>query len=516
MMNITKKQTSVPLNQADSLTTPVFDWVDRWVCAYLALPVFLFCFWFVAPLGIFLALLLGYGVISALKPRVGPLRISVAWLVGIFFLAAAWAALGGAGHFFYANLDWVIRDAVLHDLTNSSWPPHYLGPDQVSWLLRAPVGYFLPAAALAKISDEFFADKLLYLWTALGWALVLVSSCRLFDGRIERIVCLLVLSLFGGMDFLHYVWKFNELPPLGAHLEWWTVGIQYSANSTLLFWVPNHALPAWLATAIILYHWRKPTLSRLAPLLATAVPLWSPLAAMGLFPFFVFGMAWRRDFKILFSFRSCLPFVPVGLLIIGYLGLDATAVPHGWRMDVVPFMFVDIFLYWYIFFAVIEFGLLALLLTGLARMNMPLILAILVLLLLPFYYIGPSNDFGMRASIPALMVLALATVKPLSNPSQAFARSRLVSYGLMVLVLLIGALGALQEPARALVKAAWAPGNESVPRAVLSENPGARNFFPVHYFAHTQHDGFQKLLRQTAPLDMTDLEPPQALPGKRP
>jgi hypothetical protein len=477
---------------------PGFDWIDRAACAYLILPTFLFCLWFIPPLAAVLIALCGYATYRTLRRTSAP-RPSVvpsALVAASMALALAWSALAGVGHFFYSNSDWIIRDAVLHDLATAGWPPTYPLLAKFSLILRAPVGYFLPAAAIGRLFGAGVANTLLFFWTACGWGLVLVAACSLFETRLKRTICMLVLFSFGGMDLLGYLWAARGLPSLGEHLEWWMGYVQYSSNSTLMFWVPNHALPAWLPIILILRHWGKPELARMTPLLATAVPLWSPLAAIGLFPFFVFALAWRRDFRILFSLRSSIPFAPIAVLTALYLGMDAAVVRHEW---VVP-MYASLaaFAYRYALFCLLEFGILALVLARLRPFDAPLRIAVLVLCALPFYTYGPYNDLAMRSSIPALTVLALATVTPLSS------HTRNGWHAMLAAILAIGALGAMQEPLRALAHPAWNPHEESLPDAVVTERSTVSDRFPPHYFARPNARGMDRIMNTPARIEQAE------------
>lgn len=468
------------------------DWVDHAVCAYLLLPALLFCVWFITPVAVTLLALVSYGVYRVFRSNsTQPTSISAGWIVLIFCLALAWTAISGVGHFFFTNSDWIVRDAVLHDLSQGHWPPRYQWLDGSQFILRAPIAYFLPAAIVGQVGGLTAANLALYLWTALGWALVLLAGCRLFETRIQRITCLLVLTCFGGMDLLGYLWAHGRLPMLGEHIEWWLPTVQYSSNSTLLAWVPNHALPAWLGTLILLRHWRQPSLALITPLLATAIPLWSPLAAIGLFPFFLFGLAWRRDFKILFAPNTCLVFLPFALLIAAYLELDAAAVPQRWQIN--NFVSTEAFLYCMLLFGLLEFGLLALILSRLVRFDLSIKIALCTLCLLPIYCYGPGNDLAMRSSIPSLLVLAIATVRPLTTSPWTIWRA------LLALTLAIGALGSAQEPIRGLIGQRWLPHKQTIPESMARQGQNASPPFPAHYFASFKPHGVQRLLR-TPPL----------------
>ena len=468
------------------------DWLDRAVCAYLLLPVFLFCLSFVTPFAALLLVLTAYGAFRALAGgTTGSAGLRWPWLVGICALSLAWTAVSGVGHYFYANTDWIIRGAVLHDLSSAGWPPSYTGPDATPLILRAPVGYYLPAAAIGKLWGLHAANTGLYLWTALGFALVLASACRLFTTSTQRAVCLVLMLLFSGMDLFGYIWKARQLPALGENVEWWLQIIQYPSNAYLMAWVPNHALPAWLGIILILRHWRLPSLARITPLVSAAVPLWSPLAAVGLFPFFLFALAWRRDFRILFSPHSCLPFFLPALAMASYMGMDAGSIRHGWQIQLFPS--TGAFLYSYALFCLLEFGMLALILSRLTTPTIAMRIAIVVLCLLPIYVYGPYDDLAMRSSIPALAVLALASVEPLTE------RKRSVWQTLLLCVLAIGMLGSLQEPIRGLIGPRWKPLEKPIPDVVLIEHDWAAHRFPNHYFAHPDRRGTNRFLREPGP-----------------
>lgn len=475
-------------------TTPrELDWLDRAICVYLLLPVFLFCLWFTTPFAALLLSLVSYGSYRTLSrsKAADPVGIQWRWLAAICALSLAWTAILGVGHFFYSNTDWIIRDAVLHDLATTSWPPSYTNDEGASLILRAPVGYYLPSAVIGRLAGVGAANTGLYLWTALGFALFLASACRIFKTGTHRITCVVLLLLFSGMDLLGYIWKARDLPVLGENVEWWLQIIQYPSNPYLMAWVPNHALPAWLGTILILRFWGLPTLSRITPLLSAAILLWSPLAAIGLFPFFLFALNWRRDFRILFSPHTSLPFLPPAVAIGTYLGMDAGAIRHGWQFQYFPS--TGAFLYSYTLFCLLEFGMLALILSRLTQFTTATRIAVVVLCLLPIYVYGPYDDLAMRSSIPALAILALACVEPLTEQKRSIWQT------LLLCVLAIGMLGSLQEPIRGLVVPNWKPLNKPIPDVILIEHDWAAHRFPSHYFAQPDQRGTNRFLRRPGP-----------------
>ncbi len=466
--------------------------LDGLLCAYLALPLLLFCAWFKGPVAIGFALLLAFGFRTTLAEAWrGQLGISARVLLAVAAVALAWTALAGVGHFFYANLDWVTRGAVLRDLTATAWPPQYGTEGDLALILRAPVGLYLPAAAAGSVLGLRAADLLLYFWTALGFALFLCAATTLFSTTRQRFIACLVLVGFGGLDLIGMRVLGGAWPQPGEHIEWWARFAQYSSNATLMFWAPNHALPAWLGMALVLRHWRQPELARLSPLLAAAIPLWSPLAGAGLAPFFLAGLNWRRDLGQVFSIRGGLPLIAVGLVVARYLTMDTQSVAHGWSL----YKFDDPihFPLYYAAFCLFEFGLLALVLIAMGTFNTPMGISLVILLLLPSYHFGPGNDLAMRGSIPALMVLALATVRPLANDGHV---GRSVWRYALMLILGIGALGAAQEPARALLMPRWALTGQSLGEISQIAHPGGdADPLPSNYVGKLNQPGLALLMR---------------------
>jgi len=450
---------------ADARSNAQLSLLDGLICAFLALPLLLFCAWFKWPVAIGFALLILH---AFHKATIGAWRrepsVQTRLVVTIALVSLAWTAMTGIGHFVYANLDWVTRDAVLRDLTATAWPPEYPTIFNTPLILRAPVGYYLPAAAAGSVLGLQAADFLLYCWTALGFALFLCAVTTLFSTARQRFIACALMIGFGGLDILGVPFYRGFWASLGDHIEWWAGFAQYSSNSTLMFWAPNHALPAWLGLVLVLRHWRQPQLARIAPLMAAAVPLWSPLAAAGLTPFFIAGLNWRHDARQLFSLHGGLPLFAISGVVARYITMDTQALAHGWAIDG---FYPPTFWFSYVAFCLLEFGFLALVLFRLRTFDLRMGIALAILLLLPFYRFGPGNDLVMRCSISALAILALAAVRPLADGGRNFWR-----YALM-LILGIGVVGAAQEPERAFMAPRWALTGQTLVEISPAGQPGS-------------------------------------------
>lgn len=458
------------------------DGLDRAAAAYLALPLFLFFWgWFSPIAAATLAIVLFYFLTPLLKRPDGEAqgRLPAAWILGAVALATLWAAFGGAGHWLSANhFDWKVRDAVLRDLVVQSWPVGYRdAASGVEYWLRAPISYFLPAAALAKLSGLASADLWLYAWTVAGLGLFIALTLSHFPRSELRWLWLLLLPLASGMDAIGWLFFNGAGFPLGQHLEWWASLYQYSSNSTLLFWVPNHALPGWLAAGLIVRHWdEQHTAPWIFLLTITATLLWSPLVTISVA---VVGLAWlacqsRGAAGLRFMHERRLWLLAMAALVLSatmaaWLTADSAAVGSGSTFD--SMMFSAQAQRW-IAFQILEWGVLAALVMR-RDSGAPFWIAVLILLVLPAFRLGPNNDLAMRASIVPLTIVFMQVPRLLVDSKSA---GRVL---VALLVLAIGAVTPFQEFWRAWTGPRWQP---DLTRSL----PAAAEAFPPHYTARQQ------------------------------
>ncbi len=430
--------------------------------AYLALPVVLFlATWFLPWYGLPLAACLVLGCWLAFRAlpeqsrlswRPGPTALQ--WLV-VIVVVGLWAMLGGAGHLFYANFfDWHVRDAVLVDLSRSVGPlaVHTL-PDNVIWLLRCPLGYFLVPALIGRLAGPNVAQYALLAWTFLGTLLFVAHLVLRWHRWRDLLVILFLVPLFSGMDWLGG-WLLGHPQPLFStvHLQWWTFLYQYSSNSTQLFWVPNHALAGWLFAAWLHGNWQNPRALRAIPFWIAVVPLWSPLTAIGTLPLLVLfalrHLGYRED--VLATLKLALLFVIPAIPCALYLGMSAGTAEGAEPGSQLPLL---LHIRIYLAFVLMQFGLLWLSLLKFRKDSLVLVAGI-ILLLLPFFHFGPNNDLVMRSSIPALMVLCIVTIECLIKLDWQNKAQRSPAAYLLIL-LTLGAVTPAHEIARAIVMPRW-------------------------------------------------------------
>ena len=473
--------------------------LDDWLLVYLFLPVPIFLLgfllpWAGVPAAVFalVAFVIFRPFGSTDKPRwCGQLLVGSAVLV---VFAAAWTSLGGAGHIFHANgIDWVPRYGVLRDLVVNDWPPRYLDESNNELILRAPVGYYLVPALLGKLSGIAWADLFLLLWTWLGVSLFFLANFAGTLGR--RLSALILFAAASGLDIVGFLWMSDGyLPNPGYHIEWWAGRIQYSSNTTLLFWVPNHALPGWIAAAWLWRFRDDPRFIARLPVLFLPVMLWSPLPAIGLLPLAMVA-AWlqwyRGSAQWAEFFKSLLLVAPAAGLVAAYLLMGAGKINAGVSAALqgqsASEMGFDIWRS--LIFFMLEAGLFGML--ALQRNRSPLMIASLVVLaVLPLFSVGPNNDLAMRGSTPALTILWMVLIDELTaRPSQRALSS--LMRGVLVILWLLGMATPFQEIYRALSSKHWAADT------ALSA-PAALGGFPSHYFASAANR-FATMLNPTEP-----------------
>ncbi len=416
----------------------------------LAVPALLY-YAFIGAGGLCLAL--GAALLIALPQfRSAHIPLASQTLAACVITALALTIFGGEGRFLPATQDWIVRDAVLHDLVVRAWPFVYRfnGTD---FLLRAPLGMYLFASLIGKLAGLHAAWFALLVQNAVLIAVVLIVFCAAPTWR--RSVCVVVVfCLFSGWDVPGGLFMStlrasatHRPAPLPVDIGWWDFMFQYSSTITLAYWVPNHALAGWLLTALLLL-WERGQIQIGALMAGAALTLiWSPFALLGGFPFLL-----KAALTALFRRRRLSPWdivisvaVAAALLpAVLYLISDIGGVPRGYSGSAAPQAFVPFYLI-FMLFEVLPVLVINLLFWPAERGGITLstfAVAALSLWVIPFFKIGNGNDFVMRASIPALAIMAITTGHTLAS---VFAARNTWGTGIVLTVVGLGALTGIDQ-----------------------------------------------------------------------
>jgi hypothetical protein len=399
-----------------------------------------------APWWLYVAGAAAGAVVVAFSSRTALPRPALRDLSVCFVVALMLYLLGGEGRLFYANADWQVRDAVLRDLTSYAWPFAYPEAAGTS-VLRAPLGMYLLPAIVGKAFGGAAADMAMLFRHSAMLAILLALGSILFSTGRARLGALTVFIAFSGLDIVgQLIASVATGESMPDHLEFWS-GIQFSSHITQAFWVPQHAMAGWIAALLFLL-WKD----RRLPLgiFLAAVPLvglWSPLALMGALPFAALAGARTildralRPADILLPAATTVLVLP-GLLYLaaggGAVGIHLVALPIGqWALfelvETAPFIA-----------AVVVLGV-----QGRAA-RATLVTVVACLFIMPFVQVGDSVDFTMRASIPALAILAVMTAQAIQSVSADDDRRRRVWRAGLIAALAIGSVTGLFEIRRSL------------------------------------------------------------------
>lgn len=298
-------------------------------------------------------------------------------------------------------------------------------------------------------------------------------------------------------------WAYPQGSAITTHIEWWSAYFQYSSHTTQLFWVFNQCIPVWIATLLLIIEKNNKNLVFIMGLTLLS----STLPFVGLIPIFVwcavcdhdgellnrpFTKDIKKSFFSLFTFQNVVGGGLSGIISFVYLIGNIASAASGkasssaalssfspgvfifvlvlyatfymlattnvkrrllhilYFIPAIPLAFLmartaGTKLELYLLFVIFEFLLLSLLIIPVYGKSALFFTTISCLLIIPFFKVGTSIDFCMRASIPLLVVLCLFSIKALEK---YFSEDRQTLAMLLCTVLMLGALTPVKEIAR--------------------------------------------------------------------
>jgi hypothetical protein len=303
---------------------------------FLSAPWFIFMVtwmrpaWAVACVLMFVAVIYAYGrqsrasTMPELADDLLPTRerIPVGTLMLLLAVAVAWVSVSGAGGVGLQNLpDWNNKNVLMRDLLDKPWPVVYEG----GLILNYYFALYLPASLVGRLAGWDAAQWFMYGEVLVGTVLALLWVYS-FSGRLGVKVLLLFIA-FGGLDLIGYRLAWHRMPTWGKSIEWWVSTLQFSSNSTLLYWVPQHCLSGWLLTALMLDEASRMRRVAFIGLFLSLCALWSPFVTIGLAPIALLVIYLAKG-KSLGSFANFV-FLPVVAIL-----MYALYAPHKAGSDV--------------------------------------------------------------------------------------------------------------------------------------------------------------------------------------
>ena len=431
---------------------------------YLVLPFVIFC---VGWLNIYLGLILLAAVIWGTYRTITsdaidefPLNApEPAVLLMVVVILGIWVWFSGIGGYAFQNWDHHWRNAVFRDLVTYEWPVIYpaqkaLSSNSSVHMLTYYIGFWLPASLFGKILGWEAANAFLFIWSWLGVVLIGFLLQRYFKSR--SLVPIILFIFFSGMDIVGMFVRFRINPienfffwPPISRIENWTTLIQYSSNSTQLFWIFNQAIPNWLCITLFITSKNN----RYTLFLWSICVFYAPMQALGLLPFVLLDIFkdlrtgsgsvrvfdWNSIKMLLKKHSNMVNIISGGsILLISTLYFSQTvASPAG---EPTPFNIVL-----FSIFLLLEGGLLWLLVYPEKRD--PLWLLIGFLLFVALFLHNDTFDFGEKITNSILFFLMIAVGDFL------FRRKKATTvYVAVTVILLIGSTTAFYEISRSVIK----------------------------------------------------------------
>lgn len=427
------------------------------VYLYLTLPILIFLFtwlrWYWAlPFGVLAAMACGRVFMDTIQKNCIDLKCPFKGRTVVYavILIALWVYLSGIGGYCYQNSDHNVRNSIFHALVDCGWP---VRNNAGNMGLVYYIGFWLPAACVGKVFGLEAGYAAQYIWAVLGVCIVYYLIC-VYRQKID-LLPILFLFFFSGLDYAG-TWILGEKGvnlSLAMHLEGWSYNFQYSSTTTQLFWVFNQALPAWIATMLILL--QKDCKSIL--FILSLIMLTSTLPFVGLIPIaiYVYIKCIGRDknrWAEIVTFQNIVGVNVIGVVCFHYLSgnVSGSNITQYDTNVVVPEPAARILQYLLFFF--FEFGIYLWFIWQYHKRDRMTWIITGMLICCPFIQVGFSGDFCMRASIPALFILMLYCMDVLERFVTERKKYIFVTYSI---VLLIGAITPFNELHRTVNETFW-------------------------------------------------------------
>ncbi len=382
-------------------------------------------------------------------------------IIGLIIITF-WVYYSGIGCYSFQTPDHNCRNPIFELLVTEKWPVI----QNAQYILTYYIGFWLPAAVIGKIFNSinigYFAQ---FVWAILGIFLTFYYIAAIFKKKI--LLPLIIFIFFSGMDIIGTVivdllsdntGHANSLN-IFSHLEWYFPGFQFSSFTTQLYWVFNQAIPAWVAMLLLLHE--KDNRSMI--FIYSCLFLCSTLPAIGMLPilFYLCLKNGNNSLKHLCNKNNFINILKNGFSVQNVLGtLFITPITYLYLSNNIAstnisgvakntsHITLGFILIWLIMFIMLEVGF-YLCYTFKKYKSDPLYYIIwLCFLFYPFIHIGGSNDFCMRATIPALIILYLYVVSIFYEENKS-TKSKLFTIALIV-TLILGSFTPFHEITRSV------------------------------------------------------------------
>ena len=422
---------------------------------YVALPILIFfigwCNPITAIIGTLVILMsLYFAIKNAPQLWVPENKKQIWFLISLFIIALVWAYSSGIGALVFQNSDHSCRNPIFEYLVTEPWPVAHAEHPAI---LTYYIAFWLPSAIIGKIFNSIqigYYSQIL--WAAIG--IFLFFYYVLAGLRKKNYIPIIIFIFFSGLDIVgtFITLQFANITNIVSHLEWWTWTFQFSSMTTQLFWVFNQAIAAWVLVPLLSLEKNNKSIG----FLYSCLFLHSTLPAIGMFPFILYWclkngkkrlsvFELKPAFLSLLTFQNIIGSIVVFIVCYSYLSSNIA----GGNFKILIFDNYRIFIIWLLTFFLLEAGIFLLAINKIYRKKLIYYITWLCLLAYPFIKVGYGEDFCMRATIPALVILYLMICKTLE--SRYYMKKCKGAFTVLVIALFIGSITPIHEFARTII-----------------------------------------------------------------
>lgn len=370
-----------------------------------------------------------------------PVIVTVVIILALFCVCIGW------GGWFPQAGDWCKHNAVLHDLSERSWPVYYT--ELETSMLTYYIGQYLVPALMGKITGFFsVAETTMFIWGLMGLCLVYINLVRILkaDKIKTQMLTLLIMCFFSGavilaQTVLHSVYPDMTFAPEDRH---WVIVrdilLQYRSNFVMLRWVFPQCIVPWLTMLLFMEYRRK---CEYYVLLFLPSMLFASFSFVSLCFYAVCNVIYlairqkkTNVFLRCLSLSNISPAVGLGGILFfyfwGYIKVD--------KPDYLSFQLQNYglrYIFVYFVFCFFLFGIYALAVFKENRRNPVFYISVLILASIPLFKMGLCNDWVMSVSIPALFALMVYVLEFLIRKQESEWNG--IKKGFVIICLLIGA-----------------------------------------------------------------------------
>lgn len=444
--------------------------IDTISLLLLETPLLIFLFYWTNPYISFIltGIILNFHYYQWKKENGKILEIKLLYIIVIISIILIWVFWSGIGGYFFQSSDHGARNAIYNDLLHFEWPVIY----EKGRYLNYYFGYWLLPAFITKLIIKLFlwdtlktGEFILYVYTVIYILIIVFQILKRFTITKRNITIILCsLIFFSGLDSCALILKLilkgefnilNELvnwwnydKSIFNHIEWWANHWQYSSNTTQLFWVFNQALPAWLATLIVLN--REDFKQDLY--IGVLTLFLAPFPACGLIiisagKFLLYKNSLKKQIYSILSKENIFSILFLIVICLFYIGNSRIKIENEQKLfSIINFHSLEVKDYILLILHLIFEILLFIPIVKNSKYKKQTYLSIIYLLILPFINFKGSYDFQMRSSIPELFLIMLILIEQLidfKNCSKNIKK-------LMLVIIIFGAITPIVEFARGI------------------------------------------------------------------